>query len=118
MAKSLSGLPYEKSRIKRTNVKYHSSQNDFLLDLDFQASEHVVSKSPLDIWLTERYCLYLPSSHGIKRFEIHHKEWPLQTIDFHKIKINYPDFNLTQNNIHSAHYSAGVQVFSWDADIV
>lgn len=59
IAKSLSGLPYEKSHIQRTDKKYKSSNviKNFFLDAEFVIKKELVQKSNLDSWLTERYCL-------------------------------------------------------------
>ena len=74
-----------------------------------------VLKTDLDIWLLERYCLFYVDNLKIYRFDIYHKEWPLQKIDLVELKINYQfnDLILNTDNIEGFHYSNGVSVLSW-----
>lgn len=116
IAKALSGLPYEKSKIQR-GEKLYSSKNkkkDYFLEIDFETGEELEEKSKLDNWLTERYCLYLDQDDKFFRYDIHHKEWSLQTIDIKNLQLNY---NLGKIKINSSpdlvHYSEGVEVISW-----
>lgn len=120
VARTLSGLPYEKSTILRTPQSYinHNRTKDYTLQAQFNVDDHITTKSSLDIWLTERYCLYLPQNHEMIRYDIHHVEWPLFQVNCNELKLDYQISNkihLKDNNVHSLHYSPGVQVLSWQA---
>src|SRR6185312_10576621 len=91
IAKSLSGLPYQKSKIKRTEKKYTSTNNSkgFHLDTEFEIKQELERKTELDKWLTERYCLYLDKNNEFIRYDIHHKEWKIKNIDIRQLNLNY-----------------------------
>lgn len=77
IAKAISGLPYEKAKISRSENVYLSNnvKKRFSLNAEFEINEIVSDKTPLDKWLTERYCLYLQQGSHFFRYDIHHKEW-------------------------------------------
>lgn len=117
IARKSSGLPYEKSTIKRKYNRYsnHNFRKKFHLQLNYSLGKTIEHKSDFDKWLTERYCLFLSEKHYIIRYDIHHVEWPLQEIEFSKFEMAYSleEFE-TRNRIPVAtHYSPGVQVLSW-----
>lgn len=68
VAKTISGLPYERSKIHRKDTFYHSENTPkgFKLNTEFEIGEKLTNKTELDKWLTERYCLYL--NKGNKRY--------------------------------------------------
>jgi len=117
VAKKLSGLPYEKSAIVRDDKGYKNinKEKGLTLESTFRISEIITSKSNIDIWLTERYCLYLDKSDGIYCFEIHHPEWTLFAVRLEECQLSYNigELNLNHENIESVHYSPGVQVLAW-----
>ncbi|MFM7182659.1 MAG: YqjF family protein [Verrucomicrobiales bacterium] len=39
-------------------------------------------RGSLEEWLTERYCLYAVRGRTLRRLEVHHEKWPLQSADF------------------------------------
>jgi uncharacterized protein YqjF (DUF2071 family) len=116
IAKQLSGLPYEKSNLSRTATTFTSKnpKKGFHLDTDFEIKELITEKTELDQWLTERYCLYLKENETCYRYDIHHKEWEITTIELKKLKLNYElkKLNLTSEP-DLTHYSNGVQVVAW-----
>lgn len=117
VAKTLSGLPYEYSKMAR-NTKTYKNDNtakDFQLEVEAMVGELVSNKTPLDLWLTERYCLYLDKKNGLYRFDIHHLEWILYEVETHINRLNYhfKPLNLSEQNLVAQHYSSGVQVVSW-----
>jgi|AntRauTorcE11898_2_1112593.scaffolds.fasta_scaffold22995_1 uncharacterized protein YqjF (DUF2071 family) len=119
LAKSLSGLPYTYSDLRRSEHCYeanHPAKSSYLKSTFIPGSEISENeKSPLEIWLTERYALYLDVDDALYRYEIHHKPWKLQNVTLRKLDVSYEAGEMTLNheNLHSAHYSPGVQVVSW-----
>ena len=117
VAKSLSGLPYEKSMIKRTDNTYSSKNSirEFVLETEFEVKEKLINKSNLDKWLTERYCLYFDKNGKSFRYDIHHKEWELKNVSIKNLHLSYKigDINLSNKPPDLAHYSDGVKVVAW-----
>lgn len=60
VAKTLSGLSYEKAEIKHHSEQWESPNNwkGFHFEATYQPKALQNSKTDLDRWLTERYCLY------------------------------------------------------------
>jgi uncharacterized protein YqjF (DUF2071 family) len=117
ISKMLSGLPYEKAIIHRTNENYTSTniRKNFNLDTEFEVKKPLTEKSSLDNWLTERYCLYVDKAETIYRYDIHHKEWEIKNVDIKRVNVNYKigDINLTSKP-DLIHYSDGVKVLAWE----
>lgn len=120
VARTLSGLPYEKSKIKRSTKSYsnRNAEKKFSLVANFEPHEKIQNKTALDLWLTERYCLYLVKDQNTLRYEIHHAEWPLHSVSHSDLSLNYnfEGINLNAENITACHYSPGVKVLSWKAE--
>lgn len=118
IARELSGLPYEKSEIHRSVDTYTSinSNKNFSLDIEYKTGNLLTHKSKLDLWLTERYCLYLDKKNHIYRYEIHHKEWDIRQVEFSRLDINYKltsSIDLKKKTPDAFHFSEGVKVISW-----
>lgn len=116
VAKMLSGLPYERATISRTNDRYRSVNNEknFILDAEFEVKKRTTEKSPLDTWLTERYCLYLDKNGATYRYDIHHKEWAIQEVNIQQLGLNYRIGGLCLTGTPDLmHYSEGVKVLAW-----
>lgn len=117
VARSLSGLPYETAQIHRSEGRYQSRNpgKGYKLDVHFERTGSMTQKSPLDIWLTERYCLYMHQGPHIYRYDIHHAAWELEHIQIQQADISYiiGDLQLQTGQWKDAHYSKGVQVISW-----
>ncbi len=117
VAKTLSGLPYEKSNIKQKENQYinQNPKKNFKLKIDYSIENKILNKTLFHLWITERYCLYLEKKHQFYRYEIHHKEWELYALDIKNISLNYKigNLNLTEKNIVDFCYSPGVKVVSW-----
>lgn len=117
IAKAISGLPYEKARIKRTEKSYDSNnlKKGFSLNCEFETKEIVSDKTELDKWLTERYCLYLNRKNELYRYDIHHKEWGLRKVDIKRLSVNYKigDIDLSNRQPNLTHYSEGIKVIAW-----
>jgi uncharacterized protein len=117
IAKAISGLPYEKAKINRTD-KFYSSKNlkkGFRLNAEFEVKEKVSIKTELDKWLTERYCLYLDQDRELYRYDIHHKEWEIKNINIKSLNVNYrfSEINLNERQPNLTHYSDGIKVIAW-----
>ena len=116
IAKTLSGLPYSKSNIKRSATNYiaTNSQKDSLFEAEYKIKETLTQKSDVDLWLTERYCLYLIQKNRMYRYDIHHKEWEVNRVEVSKLKLHYNLGPIALNNHPDLlHYSKGVAVVSW-----
>ncbi len=116
IAKALSELPYRFSKMKRTKNQYTSrnSKLDDILNIEFTIGKKVEEKKSIDKWLTERYALFQDSKNHINEFEIHHLEWPIQTLDITEFEFNYQRFGKLINNSPTiVQYSKGVKVIAW-----
>lgn len=117
IAKTLSGLPYEKAAIQRTGNNYKSTNKKkfYDLDIEFESGQELYNKTDLDKWLTERYCLYLDIGNKLFRYDIHHKEWILKTLKINRLEVAYKigDTNLSDQKPTLTHYSDGVKVIAW-----
>lgn len=117
IARSISGLPYEKAQMFRDARNYTSknAKRNFSLDAVFEIKEPVTIKTDLDRWLTERYSLYLDEKNSRYRYEVHHKEWDIREVEIKSLDLNYKigelDFSQLQPDL--MHYSDGVQVLAW-----
>jgi len=115
--KTLSKLPYQYSKMKRTPICYESkneaSNNSFFIEFKLENSS--ISKDKTDLWLTERYTLVQDQQNTIMEYDVHHLEWPLQVISIEKLEVNYPRFNqLIGHKPDRVHYSSGVKVLTWN----
>jgi uncharacterized protein YqjF (DUF2071 family) len=117
IAKLLSGLPYEKSKIRRTNANYQSINptKKFHLEAEFEVTNLLTEKNALDNWLTERYYLYLDKAGMLYRYDIHHKAWDVKNIEIKRLNVNYKigEISLTSKP-DLTHYSDGVKVIAWE----
>ncbi len=117
IARQLSGLPYEYAKILRTNnscISKNKNKN-FSVDITYEIGEKILQKSELDIWLTERYCLYQVTREKMYRCDIQHEAWNLKNIKISALRLNYHfgDFTLGHTPFSSAHYSDCLEVLSW-----
>lgn len=120
VAKTLSGLPYEKAEmlrpdaVNRSIYRSRNTKKGFHLNAVYETGDMMREKSALDKWLTERYCLYMDKQDAFFRYDIHHKEWEVQTVALKQIDLEYriDTFSVT-GMPHLAHYSKGVQVLAW-----
>ena len=118
LAKTLSGLLYRYSEMKRGNGTYRSLNpgNGDRTDLEYETGKPTKEKTGLDLWLTERYALFQNTKNGIIEYETHHVEWPIHEIKLKKTDITFPAFtNLFSGPPEKSHYSPGVQVIAWGA---
>lgn len=117
IARTLSNLPYEKATITRGPGFYRSINKvkNFHLDTEFRVGSPLKNKTALDIWLTERYCLYLKQADKVYRYDIHHQEWNVQEVRIKKLALHYVfgRLDLSKEAPFLAHYSKGVKVLAW-----
>lgn len=119
VAKSLSRLPYEKSNLQRTENSYQGNheKRNFSLLADFHVGMKVKHKTELDLFLTERYCLYLKENNQLFRYETHHLPWNINQLELEFLTINYQIEDLKlDSHPDSIHYSEGVQVVAWEKE--
>jgi len=120
VAKTLSGLPYKTvSMLRDENFFVSENKKDgFELKLKYEIGQEVKNKSAIDKWLTERYALFLIENKKIYKYEIHHKEWELNSIRFDELKYNYTIGNLVFKNStpNLMHYANGIQVIAWERE--
>lgn len=119
MAKALSGLPYEKAYMQRAPNVYKSQNftKGFHLDTTFERKAALQQKTALESWLTERYCLYVDQGASLFRYDIHHKEWDLESVELHKLDLSYKIGRLNlSDRPDSMQYSAGVKVVAWNRE--
>jgi len=118
LARALSGLPYERARMERSRRHYrsHNARTGFRLEAEFVIGAAITAPTPLDKWLTERYCLYLERAGAVLRYDIQHRPWPLARVDVQRLDVLYRVGALVLPPApDAAHYSAGVQVLAWGA---
>lgn len=121
VAKTLSGLPYKTVCMKRTDNSFVSVNKieDFELNLKFNIGNEITSKSDFEKWSTERYALFLEEDSKLYKYEIHHKEWKLNKINFEKLEYKYKLQSIDLNRIQpvSTHYSKGIEVIAWKREL-
>ncbi|WP_430613118.1 YqjF family protein [Flavobacterium sp. JP2137] len=125
LAKKLSGLPYENASISRKtdgNQQLYSSLNTlkgFRISARFTTSARKTAKSPLEIWLTERYCLYVDQGAKLYCYDIHHLEWELEEVTLQQLTIDYQIGGIAlQQPPHHLNYSKGIRVVAWDKELL
>jgi uncharacterized protein YqjF (DUF2071 family) len=118
-------LPYYRARMSCTEaddgIRYTSARPgaEFAGFYAPTSPPYLAKPGSLEHWLTERYCLFAQAPDGtIKRNDIHHQPWPLQTaratferntmFDFHRLTVPGPPPLL--------HFAKRLDVIVWDAD--
>lgn len=118
LAKTLSGLNYKKSIMRRHDNAYHSKNTKDASSayVKYKVGDEVVEKSTFDKWITERYCMYNVIGGKKYRYDIHHVEWPIYTIEVEEVSLHYPHYDIQIDSPDNLllHYSPGVKVVAWD----
>ncbi|HYX32545.1 MAG TPA: DUF2071 domain-containing protein [Oligoflexus sp.] len=121
LARVASPLPYRFKKMQRSRQNGgeifeagHPAQDGYL-HLHYQVGATLPHKTPLDLWLTERYCLYVDRREQQLRAEVHHEPWPLQTMELLSFQCRY---RFSESVYFHAgpdlvHYSAGVPILAW-----
>lgn len=116
LARWLSRMPYEKAQVERKGGLYQvrNDRTGFYLKAEYEIQAPLAHKTPLDLWLTERYCVFLELDGRICRYDVHHPEWPVHEAALRHLDLHYAfgDISLTPHP-DRVHYSPGVQVLSW-----
>jgi len=116
MAKLVTGLPYVHSNITGSEG-YYASENkklNFHLRTTYEPQHNTFIRSALDRWLTDRFCLFHELSNKIFSHDIHHQDWPLQTVDIKMLDVHYQFREvLIAGKADLYHYANGVQVATW-----
>ena len=124
-------LPYYRARMSaRRNgdwIDYSSARQEgegrpYTFDARYRATGPVFHATPgsLDHFLTERYCLYtLDERQDLRRAEIHHARWPLQTAEA-DIALNTmpPDGIELPDEEPLLHYARRLDVVAWPLEPV
>lgn len=125
IARTMSGLPYEKALIDRrfsSQGQTYTSTNpakSFTLHATFQTGATVNTTTGLDQWLIERYCLYLDEAGDRYRYNIHHRPWSLQTVQISRLQTNYTLGGISLSHPPDlVHYSPGVKVIAWKRELM
>lgn len=123
ISNKISGLPYQKSEMKHDLVKQEYTSNfkikNFNFSISYEVEEIIDQKTALDIFLTERYCLYLENNNKLYRYEIHHLPWQINKLKYSELTTNYTLNKINLNRKPDAmHYSKGVQVVAWNKETI
>lgn len=116
LAKTLSGLPYEKSQIKRSDTFCSSKQisKGYFLETEFEVTQKIYEKTDFDLWLTERYCLFVDHKEITYRYDVHHDAWKLKNLNLKSLRLNYQLGNMKLNDLPiKTHFSEGIKVLAW-----
>ena len=116
LAGFMTGLNHYKSYIWH-EPDFHESENRkhlFYLKSRYNQGTDITAKTDLDKWLTDRFKLYQELSGEIFSRDIHHRNWPLKTLNIETFEINYRFMDLLiSKGADLFHYSDGVQVAVW-----
>ncbi len=120
LARQIAKLPYwpaVQKRISTSSFSTFTSSNletGFSMQVEYEPGSVIPEPSALDLWLTERYCLYHPQQNEWMRYEIHHAPWTLRQVALSTLKINYLTGQMPFNRPPDlVHFSEGVKVVSW-----
>ena len=120
--RNLTGFPYYPANMQYITGQLSSVDENKhnYCDLEFELPSHSYSRSELDSWLTERYCVYLNRINKLWRYDVHHVEWPLQNLKIKELNLKYQfgDFVLKDPKPPLMHYSIGVEVLGWLPKII
>lgn len=114
-------LPYRQARMSMVENKgtwkfksrrTHKGSFPETLSLDYRAATEPVHRGFLEVWLTERYCLWTKPKKNLLRVDISHSQWNLYDIEG-EIRVNSMASFLPEN-LHAerplAHYGGSKKV--------
>jgi uncharacterized protein len=115
MARWLIGLPYQLADMDITTEEvWSSNKNGQQLNFRFSGKSPIKVKTKLDVWLTERHCLFQDVNKRLYRFDIHHKDWLLRKLSakLYYIKYKAGEFDLSVFP-DKMHYCKKIRVLLW-----
>lgn len=115
LARSFSGLPYRFSQIKRSSQQFscQNASSGSHFEISYNVGKKLIADK-LDLWLTERYCLYHDIKGAIYRYEVHHKAWEISQLSLNSSQIKYDGYqSILKAPPDRCHYSAGVPVLAY-----
>jgi len=119
-ARLFMGLPYADSEIKRLKrflFARNFSKGCSLAVLHYRrkSTADLLTKQERDLWLTEMHCLYQDSGKKLYRYDIHHKEWPLEDGNFKIRDLQYHAgrFHTVSNPPVLQHFCRKIAVLLW-----
>lgn len=122
-ARFLSGMAYQFASIQRrtkTTACHYTSINrakGCKLESTFHIGAPIQSKTPLDLFLTEKYCAYFEKKNQLFRYEIQHLPWNLYQVSLQHLVTDYTIAGIKLDRPPElVHYSGGVKVLAWKAD--
>lgn len=115
MARRFSGLPYVFSKIERAPFRFTSKNPGSGNHFDINYLPGAKKKADeLDLWLTERYCLYHDIQGDIYRYEVQHKQWDVYQLELKSRDIKYDGYQtVIQSAPDRCHYSPGIPVLAY-----
>jgi uncharacterized protein len=119
VAKFISGLPFQKSKLEFTQLRRTSRPYENLTHLEVEIEEHlepILQPTEEELWWSERYCLYQEDRQGrMRRFELHHLPWQLYKAKIKRFSNQYQlaDWNLADSRLQAAYYSPGLRVLTY-----
>lgn len=123
LAGGISGMPYEQAAIQRSfgqqdGYKIKNRNKQTFASISYKPGLPIVQKTEQELWLTERYAVYLDKKGRLYRYNVHHLPWPLAALDIQDISLEYRVGRqlITEKDIVSAQYSPGVQVLAWNRE--
>ncbi|MEO6346938.1 MAG: DUF2071 domain-containing protein [Aquaticitalea sp.] len=115
--KAISKFPYEPARMKRNDFSYESKNADAnnSFEIIYRVKTQPFNKDETDRFLTERYAVFQEHKENLIEYDVHHLEWPIQSISIKELRVEYPKFNqLIYTQPDRMHYSEGVKVLTWN----
>jgi len=111
------GLPYIKSKIDKRLNRYSlkNKKMQHAVNVRYLQLEDIYQKSALDLWLTERYCVYQLENNNMYEYNIHHQEWPLKKAKIQKLQIDYryKNIHLSDTKPDEKHFASSLRVLLW-----
>lgn len=122
IARLLSGLPYQFAMMRRNATDFYQSKFEvkgFSFKARYRIGKPIHEKNALDLFLTERYCLYVKSNEKLFRYEIQHLPWELNQLWVSELETHYQIGTIDLTRLpDKMHYSKGVQVIAWGREMV
>lgn len=106
------GLEYRKARIAHA-ANHYALNDDGKLSATFSLGKEKELKTPLDMWLTERYCLFDLQHKELFRFNVHHAPWRLREIGHLRLDMAGAPAPLPHRDPDLCHFSHLQEALLW-----